>query len=87
MNRQDLFFEGDLQIVAVDDLAVVLQRLGPRRLLVRRNERQAADFEQLGRGEKDHLRRKPVDRVDEDALLEHLIIEAALFRGDCGGQS
>ena len=77
----------DLQVVGVDDPPVVAQRLGARRLLVRRDERQPADLEQLRRREEHHLRRKSVDGVDEHALLEHLVIETALLGGDGGGQA
>src|SRR5207237_8649353 len=48
--------------------------------------RQPADLEKLRRGEEDHLRRKAVDRIDEDALLEHLVVEAALLAGNGGRQ-
>ena len=67
-----------LQIESVDHFAVVAERLGPRRLLVGRHERQTADLQQLGRREEHHLRREVVNRIDERALLDDLIVEAAL---------
>jgi hypothetical protein len=54
---------------------------------VRRDERQAADFEQLGRREEDHLGWKAVNRVDEHTLLEDLVVELVLLAGDCRRQS
>ncbi len=86
-NRQHLLFERDLQVEDVDDLAVIAERLGARRLVVRRHERQAADLEQLRRGEEHHLRREVVNRVHERALLDHLVIEAVLLGGDGGRQA
>ena len=82
-DREHLLLERNLQVERVDDLAVVPQRLGARRLLVRRHEGQSADLEQLRRREEHHLRRELKNRVDEDALLHHLIIETTLFGGDC----
>jgi hypothetical protein len=52
-----------------------------------RHERQAADFEELGRREEHHLRREPEDRIHQHALLEHLVVQPAAFRGDGGGQA
>jgi len=81
------FVERNLQVVLVDHLAVVLQRLGACRFIVRRNERQTADFEQLGCREEHHLRWKAIDRVHQYALLEHLVVEIALFGGNRRGQA
>ena len=77
-DRQHFLFERDLKVESVDHFAVVAERLGPRRLLVGRHERQTADLQQLGRREEHHLRREVVNRIDERALLDDLIVEAAL---------
>ena len=86
LDGEHRLLERDLQIERLDDLAVVLQRLGARRLVVRRHERQPADLEQLGRREEHHLRRKIEDGIDEHALLDHLVVEPTLLGGDGGGQ-
>ena len=57
-HRRDLLEERDLQLEHVGHLAVVAQRLGPRRLLVGRGQRHAANLEQLGRGEEHHVHRE-----------------------------
>ena len=77
----------DLQPVGVDHAPVVAQRLEARRLVVRRHQRQAADLEQLRRGEEHHVRREIEDRVDEHALLDDDVVEAVLFGGDGGGEA
>ena len=86
LDREHRLLERDLQVERLDDLAVVLQRFGARRLLERRDERQPADLEQLGRREEHHLRRKIEDRIDEHALLDHLVVEPTLLGGDGGGE-
>ena len=75
------------QIERINDPAVVLQRLGTRRLLERRDERQAADFEELRGGEEHHLRREAIDRIHQHALLDDVIIETAVFGGNSSGQA
>ena len=41
-----------------------------------------ANFEELWRCEEHHLRREPINRVDQDPLLDDLIVEAAPLRGN-----
>src|SRR5207249_10790505 len=53
----------------------------PGGLVVGRDERQPTDLQKLRGREEDHLWGKPVDRIDERALLEHLIVEPALPGG------
>src|SRR5205085_11277913 len=84
---QHLLVVGDLQIVGIDDGAVITERLRPGRLLVRRNERQPADLEQLRRREEHHLRWEAENRIDEHALLDDEVVEAALLRGNRRGES
>ena len=60
-DRHDRLAHRDLQVVAIDHLAVVAQRLGPRGLLVRRHERQPSNLEELRRREEDHLGRETED--------------------------
>jgi hypothetical protein len=87
IDRDDLLFIRDLQIEFIGDLAVIRQRFGARRLVVRRGQRDAADLEQLRRREEDHLGGKAKDRVDQHALLEHLVVQIALLARDGGGQA
>ena len=75
-----------LQLERVDDLPVVLKGFGTRRLVVRRRQRQAADLEQLGRGEKHHVDGEPHDGIDERALLEDEVIETEMLCGNGGGE-
>ena len=77
----------DLQPVGIDHAPVVAKRLEPHRLVVRRDQRQPADLQQLRRGEEHHVRREVEDRVDEDALLDDDVIETALLGGDGGGET
>ncbi len=84
LDREDGLPERDLQIEGVDHAPVVAQRLDPRRLLVRGHEGETAHFQQFRCREKDHLGRKPMDRVDEYALLENLVIQTAPL---CGNRS
>ncbi len=87
LHVDDLLAELDCQLVGVDDAAVVAQRFEARRFFKGRDERQPANLEQLRRGEEDHVDRKPVDGIDEDALLEDRVIEPGLLRGDRRGKS
>ena len=87
LDRQDLLFECDLQIVGVDDSAVVAKRLSAGRLVVWGHEWQPANLQQFRRREEDHLRRKAIDRIDEHPLLEDLVVEAVTFCGDGGGEA
>src|SRR4029079_14239467 len=59
----DFFFEHNPQIECVDDLAVVLQRLGPGWLLERRDKGNPAYLQKLRRREEHHLRWKVINRV------------------------
>ena len=79
--------EVDGKVVGVDDAPVVAQRLVARRLPVRRDERQAADLQQIRRREEDHLAREMEQRVDQHALLEGAKVETGALGGDGGGQT
>ena len=79
LNLHHPLFEGDLQIEGVDDAAVIAERLGASRLLERRDERQSADLEELGRREEHHLRWKTVNGVDQRSLFQNLVVEAVLL--------
>ena len=86
LDLDDLFLERDLQLVGVDDPPVIPERFEPRRLLVGADQRQAADLQQLRRGEEHHVHRELEDGVDEDALLDDRVIEPLLLGGDSGGE-
>ena len=83
----NLLVKRNLERVRVDDATVVPQRLELRRFIVGRHERQAANLEQFRRGEKNHVRRKFEDPVDEDALLDERVVETLLLGGNGGGEA
>ena len=82
----DRLVEHDVELVGVGRAPVVAERLQPRRLVVRARERQPADLHQLRRREEHHLRRVVQQRVDQRPLLDHLIGQSRLRRGDGGGE-
>ncbi len=86
-DRLHLFAESDPQPIGVGHAAVVAQRFPLRRLLVGRDERQAADLQEVGSGEERHRPRKVEDRVDEHAFLDDLVVETRAVRGDGHGQA
>ena len=83
----DLLPERHVQAVGVGDLAVVLEALDLGGLLVRRDEGQAPDLEQVRGGEERHVAREVEDGVDERALLHDFVAEPGLVSGDGGGQA
>src|SRR5688572_8712264 len=87
LDGHHLFVKRNLQLIGIDHAAVVAQRFEPHRLVVRGDQRQAADLQQLRRGEEHHMRREVEDRIDEDSLLDDDGVEAALLRGDGGGET
>ena len=66
---------------------VVAQRFLPRRLVVRADERQAADLHQLRRREEHHVVRIVQQRIDERGFLEHDVAKPALFGGNRRGEA
>ena len=60
----------DIEAIIFGDAAIIFQRLGAAGLFIERSHRQAADFEQLRRGEKHHVRRIVVERIDDAALFD-----------------
>ena len=90
-NGGDRFAERDLESVRVGHATVVTQRFLARGLLVRTDERHAANLEQLRRREKHHVGRIVQQRVDERALLDDEIPQAARLGGnarrEAGGTS
>src|SRR5215469_17990922 len=70
----------NVQVVMFGHSPVVLEGLPPRGLRIGGGEGNVADLEQLGRGEKHHVRRIVVDRVDQAALLDHQHAQADLLR-------
>jgi hypothetical protein len=77
----------NLQTVGVDDAAIVAECFESRRLVVRRDERQTADFEQLRCREEHHVRREIEDGVDENPLLHEHVVEPLLLGGNRGCQA
>ena len=71
------------------NLAVVLQSLFASGLLPRGGERNIADFEQLGSGEKQHAGRIVIERIHQTTLVEDDDPEPDLLRfnraGEAGG--
>ncbi len=77
----------DVEAVVFGDAPIVLQRFGAAGLFVERGHRQAADFEQLRRGEEHHVRRIVVERIHDAALFDQDRVEAALLQLDAAGQA
>src|SRR5262245_10258845 len=73
----DSFFENNPKIESVHHLSVVLQRLCTRWFVERRDERNAANLQKLRCGEKHHLRREVINRVDQRPLFEDLVVQSA----------
>src|SRR5689334_14191952 len=71
----------------ISDTAIVLERLGTSRLLIKRGHRNVADLEQLRRGEKNEIYRVMINRVDNAALVEQDRRETALLKFDAAGES
>lgn len=70
--------QDERDVVGVHHLAVVAQRLHPRRLLIGRRQGQVANLEQFRRGEEHHVGRKAVDGIQVRALLDYQRIEPEL---------
>jgi len=69
------------------DLAVVLESFGTGGLLVGRGEGHVADFEQLRRGEKGHVRGVVEERIGEAALVDEKDAQAGALGGDGAGKA
>ncbi len=83
----DRFVLPHVQLVVLGDLAVVLQRLVPVGLLVRAGEGNAADLQQLRRGEEGHVRGIVEQRVAQAALVDQHSREPRALRFDRAGES
>ncbi len=76
-----------VQAIELRDLAVVLQRLLARGLLLRADEGNVADLQQLRRGEEGHVGGVVVKRVDQAALVHGNHGIARALRLDGAGQA
>ena len=70
VEAQHLLVLVDIELVMIGNAPVVFERFGATGLFVERGHRNIADFEQLGRGEKDQVDRIVIDRVDDAAFIE-----------------
>ncbi len=77
----------DIQAIIFSHASIIFQRFGAARLFIQRRHRQAADFEQLRRGEEHHVSGIVVQRIDHAALFDQDCIEAALLQLDATGQA
>ncbi len=77
----------NVEAVIFGDAAIIFQRFGAAGLFVERSHRQAADFEQLRRGEEHHVRRIVVERIDHAALFDEDGVQAALLQLNATGQA
>ena len=76
----------NVELVMSRNLAIVFERLIPRRFGVGAGEGNAADFQQLGSGEERHVCGIVKDRVANAALVNQRHAKASLFCLDGGGQ-
>src|SRR5262245_26592338 len=84
---RDLFILIDAQSVGIDDAAIIFQSLDAYRFFALADERKVADFEQLGRGEENQLRRVVVERIDDAAFFERQATEPRPLSLDRAGQA
>ena len=77
----------NVEPVMLGDLAVVLESLLARGLLVRRGEWDLANFKQLGRGKKNHSCGVVKKRIHQAALVEHDDVKPEFLRFDGAGQA
>ena len=77
----------NLQIVMLGCAAIIFERLQAGRLHQRTGEWDVADFEQLRRREKRHVRRIVKDRIDQAAFVEDECLESGFLGFDCAGES
>ncbi len=59
----------NVELIVLRHLPVILQRLRPRRLLIRRRERHIANLQQLRRRKKCHVRRIMKQRIRQTTLI------------------
>ena len=76
----------NIQLVIGSDLAIVFERLIPRRFGVGAGEGNAADFQQLGSGKERHVRGIVKDGVANAALVDQHHAKASLLCLDGGSQ-
>jgi hypothetical protein len=77
-----LLAQRDAQLVSIGDAPVIAQSLHASGLLVRRGEREGADFQQLRCREKNHVPGEMKDRIDQYSFFEHLVIQSRSMRGN-----
>ena len=76
----------NVELVMSRDLAIVFERLIPRRFGVRAGEGNATDFQQLGSGKERHVRGIVEDRVANAALVDQHHAKPSLLCLDGGSQ-
>src|SRR4051812_25820526 len=72
----------NIEGVMIGNTAVVFQGFGSARLFVQRSHGNIADFQQLGRGEKDEIGWIVINGIDHASLVEQHIRNAAAFQLD-----
>src|SRR5262245_57841508 len=70
-DRDYLFAQRDAQLVSVGDTPVIAQSLHASGFVVRGGKGEGADFQQLGRGEKNHVPWEMKDRIHQYSLFKH----------------
>ena len=81
------FVEARFEFVMLDGAAVILQRFGARGLPRRRRHGQVADFQELGRGEENHVDGIVVERIAEAALVDDERAHAGALGFDGAGEA
>ena len=82
-HRLDPFVLANIQTVVLGNFPIVFECFLARRLLQRRSEGNVANFEQLRRSEKRHVRRIVKQRIHQAALIHDDDFEPDLLRFDC----
>ena len=86
-NRFNPLILAHIELVVLGDFAVVLQGFEAVGLGVGGAERNIADFQQLRRGEEDHVGRIVKNRVDQASLVNADDLKAGLLRLNCARQT
>ena len=77
----------DVEMVVISNAAIVFQGFGAAGLFVERRHGDIADFEKLGRSEKNQVDGVVVERVCDATLVEQYGLETALLQVNAAGKT
>ena len=83
----DQFAQVQVELVVLDALAVILQRFRASGLFGGADEGQIADFQQLGRGEENHVHGIVVQRIAQHAFIDDQRAQPRAFDFDGAGEA